>query len=256
MSTCRGVVGAATGYVIKCIDLDYYTPVDVGGACDASLSSVVGAFAGLTETETLCTGGSCLAGTGTLEYQTTFLYDAHGRTCSVQSVNSGSTDNLILGTTYSYDQFDNLLAETSASDLDATTASNFQISYGYDGLMRLISSTRSDADGNFLESNTYTYDAASNITQKVQVLAVTDTPEPSPTETPTQAAATPTAAPTSCLGDCNGDGQVTISELVTLVNIALEQQSLDRCSLGDGNGDGMITIDELMTAVNNALEGC
>jgi hypothetical protein len=256
MSTCRGVVGAATGYVIKCIDLDYYTPVDVGGACDASLSSVVGAFAGLTETETLCTGGSCLAGTGTLEYQTTFLYDAHGRTCSVQSVNSVSTDNLILGTTYSYDQFDNLLAETSASDLDATTASNFQISYGYDGLMRLISSTRSDADGNFLESNTYTYDAASNITQKVQVLAVTDTPEPSPTETPTQAAATPTAAPTSCLGDCNGDGQVTISELVTLVNIALEQQSLDRCPLGDGNGDGMITIDELMTAVNNALEGC
>ena len=59
--------------------MDYYTPVDSGGSCDSTLASAVGAFAGLIETETLCTGGSCLGGTGTLEYQSTYLYDAHGR---------------------------------------------------------------------------------------------------------------------------------------------------------------------------------
>jgi hypothetical protein len=119
--------------------------------------------------------------------------------------------------------------------------------------MRLISSTREDADGNFLESNTYTYDAASNISQRVQVVAVTETPDA--TATPTPSTQTPTPS-TSCLGDCNGDGQVSISELVTMVNISLGEQPLANCPFGHGNDDGMITIDELMVAVNNALEGC
>ena len=111
------------------------------------------------------------------------VYDAHGRTCSVQSVNDA--DELMLGTTYTYDQFDNLVAETSASDLDTSTASNFQATYGYDGLMRLVSMNRTDADGNFLQSITYTYDASSNVTQKVEVVAVTETPTTAPTATPT-----------------------------------------------------------------------
>jgi len=255
MSTCRGVVDASAGYAIKCIDMDYYTPVSTGGSCDSTLSSAVGAFAGLMNTETLCTGGSCLSGTGTMEYQTTYLYDAHGRVCSVQSVNSQSSSNLILGTTYTYDQFDNLTAETSASDLDTSTSSNYQMSYGYDGLMRLVSSTRSDASGNFLESNTYTYDAASNITQRVQVVAVTETPTPGATETPSVPVSTPTSQPSGCAGDCNGDGQVTIDELITLVNVSLGEAPL-ACPSADLNGDGTISIDELMVAVNNALLGC
>src|SRR5262249_11779767 len=92
MSNCRGGGDATSGYVIKCIDMDYYQPTDTGGSCDSTLASVVGAFAGLMKTETLCTGGSCLSGSGTLEYQTTYLYDAHGRACSVQSLNSLATN--------------------------------------------------------------------------------------------------------------------------------------------------------------------
>jgi YD repeat-containing protein len=249
MSTCRGVVSGPSTYAIKCLDTDYYTPVDVGGSCDASLATVVGAYAGLIETEMLCTGGSCLSGTGTLEYQTTYLYDAHGRACSVQSVNDQTSDNLVLGTTYTYDQFDNLVAETSASDLDDSTASNFQTTYGYDGLMRLVSMVRADGDGDFLQSIDYTYDAASNVIQEVEVQAVSETPA---VGTPTPR---PTRTPGGCAGDCNGDGEVTIDELVGLVNTSLGDAPLT-CPSDDLNGDGEIEIDELLVAVNNALVGC
>ncbi|MDX2165432.1 MAG: hypothetical protein SF182_00135 [Deltaproteobacteria bacterium] len=264
MSTCRGVVAPGGGTVIKCIDMDYYTPVDSGGSCDSSLDEVVGAYAGMLQTETLCTGGSCLAGTGTLEYQTTYLYDAHGRTCSVQSLNSQSSNNLILGTTYSYDQFNNLVAETSASDLDSSTDSNFATTYGYDGLARLVSMSRNDADGNFLQSITYTYDAASNVTQQVEVVAVTMTPTSAPTATPTVAPSeTPTAiGPTStptvagpCVGDCNGNGAVTIDDLMNMISTALGETPLT-CTAGDPNGDGVIEINEIIQAVDNSLDGC
>ena len=253
MSTCRGVVTSPATYAVKCIDTDYYTPVDVGGSCDAGLATAVGAYAGLVETEMLCTGGSCLSGTGTLEVQTTYLYDAHGRACSVQSVNDQSADTLVLGTTYTYDQFDNLVAETSASDLDASTASNFQTTYGYDGLMRMVSMVRADGAGTFLQSIDYTYDAASNVIQKVEVESVPDTPTAGPTAgTPTPR---PTRTPGGCAGDCNGDGEVTINELIGLVNTSLGDAPLT-CPSDDLNGDGEIEIDELLVAVHNALVGC
>lgn len=59
-----------------------------------------------------------------------------------------------------------------------------------------------------------------------------------------------------CVGDCNGDGQVTIDEILTMVNIALGNLDIASCMNGDANGDGHITIDEILTAVNNALNGC
>lgn len=67
-------------------------------------------------------------------------------------------------------------------------------------------------------------------------------------------AATSMAA--GCIGDCGGDGDVSIDELITGVNIALGNQSLASCPAFDGNGDGQVTIDELITGVNNALNGC
>ncbi len=63
------------------------------------------------------------------------------------------------------------------------------------------------------------------------------------------------AAPT-CDGDCSGDGQVTVDELLTLVNIALGNTSVAACPAGDANGNGSVTVDEILTAVNNALNGC
>jgi hypothetical protein len=41
-----------------------------------------------------------------------------------------------------------------------------------------------------------------------------------------------------------------------MVNIALDETPLDACTAGDANGDGKITVDEIVLAVNNALEGC
>ncbi len=64
-----------------------------------------------------------------------------------------------------------------------------------------------------------------------------------------------TPSPT-CTGDCNGDGIVTVDEIITMVNIALGNAPITECEAGDANGDGQITVDEILTAVNAALNGC
>ncbi len=74
------------------------------------------------------------------------------------------------------------------------------------------------------------------------------TPAPTPTVTPTP--------PRVCVGDCGGDGEVTIEELILMVNIALGSTPVQNCLAGDANGDGDITIDEIIQAVNRALGGC
>lgn len=88
---------------------------------------------------------------------------------------------------------------------------------------------------------------------------ITATPTISQTPTPITPSPTPTETappPPACLGDCNGDGQVTVDEVVTLVNIALGNTSVDACRNGDVDGGGAITVDEIVTALNLALDGC
>jgi hypothetical protein len=60
----------------------------------------------------------------------------------------------------------------------------------------------------------------------------------------------------SCPGDCTGNGEVTVDELITLVNIALGSAELSACPAGNANGDSIITVDEIILAVNAALGGC
>ncbi len=82
---------------------------------------------------------------------------------------------------------------------------------------------------------------------------------PAPTQTPTGGTATPTVAPAClmpCAGDCNGNCEVTIDELITMVNVALETFPVTRCVAGDANNDQTITINELILAVNRSLNGC
>jgi kumamolisin len=62
--------------------------------------------------------------------------------------------------------------------------------------------------------------------------------------------------PSACTGDCNGDGTVTIDELILGVDIALGATAVNACPLMDTNHDGEITIDELIAATNRALNGC
>ncbi len=66
---------------------------------------------------------------------------------------------------------------------------------------------------------------------------------------------TPTPTP-ACAGDCNGDGEVTVDEIVWLVVLALSGGPQDDCARGDTNRDGAITVDEVIAAVNRALAGC
>jgi len=57
-----------------------------------------------------------------------------------------------------------------------------------------------------------------------------------------------------CIGDCNGDGHVTIDEIITGVNIALGNADLSTCESYDINGQ--VTVAAILTAVNEALNGC
>jgi CSLREA domain-containing protein len=59
-----------------------------------------------------------------------------------------------------------------------------------------------------------------------------------------------------CVGDCDGNGQVALDDILTMVNIALGNAEVWVCELGDSNKDDLITVDEILTAVNNALNGC
>ncbi len=59
-----------------------------------------------------------------------------------------------------------------------------------------------------------------------------------------------------CNGDCDGSGNVTVSELITSVNIALGNTGLSTCVAGDADRSGEITISEIVQAVDFALNGC
>jgi outer membrane protein assembly factor BamB len=65
--------------------------------------------------------------------------------------------------------------------------------------------------------------------------------------------ARPSAA---CVGDCNGDGRVTIDELVRGVKVALEAAPIDACDAMDNDRDGAVSIAELVLGVNKDLSGC
>ncbi|MBX3026224.1 S8 family serine peptidase [bacterium] len=54
-------------------------------------------------------------------------------------------------------------------------------------------------------------------------------------------------------GDCDGDGRVTIDELVLGVRIALGEATPAICPAADGDGDGAVAIAELIAAVGQAL---
>jgi len=72
------------------------------------------------------------------------------------------------------------------------------------------------------------------------------TPTPSPTPTPASAI---------CAGDCDGDGVVTVDEVVTLVNIALAAAPPSACPHRDSEA-ATVDITLVIQAVRNALGDC
>lgn len=84
-----------------------------------------------------------------------------------------------------------------------------------------------------------------------------------PTETPNQClpgcapAATPTSAPAPhCAADCNGDGVVTVPELISSINVALGRAPLSACPASDGDGDSAVLIEDLINGIGGAVGGC
>jgi DNA-binding beta-propeller fold protein YncE len=60
-----------------------------------------------------------------------------------------------------------------------------------------------------------------------------------------------------CSGDCDGDGQVTVDEILTLVNIALGAEDVRKCSTVEAaSTQTAVAITEILRAINNALHGC
>ena len=66
----------------------------------------------------------------------------------------------------------------------------------------------------------------------------------------------PHAARAACTGDCDADHIVAINELLTGVNILLGSADMSVCEPFDRNGDGRVSVDELIDGVNDALQGC
>jgi hypothetical protein len=63
-------------------------------------------------------------------------------------------------------------------------------------------------------------------------------------------------APPTCPGDVDGDGTVTLAELIVGVRIALGELSVDDGPAFDLDGDGVVTIVELLAAIDGSLGEC
>lgn len=92
----------------------------------------------------------------------------------------------------------------------------------------------------------------------VFTVRLTNRPPP-PTATPTLGAPrtptpTATAAPAACAGDCDGNGVVTVAELIAGVASVLDGGR--PCAALDRDGDGVAIVGEMIAAVNALLAGC
>lgn len=102
--------------------------------------------------------------------------------------------------------------------------------------------------------------ATSTATRSATATSTPTVPVPTATASATVTATLPeptaTGGPEPCTGDCSADGEVTVDELLLMVNIALGSADPSACPPGDPSGDGEVTIDEILTATNAALNGC
>jgi len=67
---------------------------------------------------------------------------------------------------------------------------------------------------------------------------------------------TTSARITYCPGDCDDDGNVTVDELLSGINVALGDADVATCPAFDRTADDRVTVDEIVAAVDSALDGC
>lgn len=70
------------------------------------------------------------------------------------------------------------------------------------------------------------------------------------------ASAASAGPPQSCAGDCDGNGEITIDELVLIRDIVAEQALPSACLAADADTNGIVTQEELDQARLNALGPC
>jgi cysteine-rich repeat protein len=68
--------------------------------------------------------------------------------------------------------------------------------------------------------------------------------------------AAPVGAGFVCPGDCDLSGSVEVSDVVLSVRASLELIEVSVCESADANGDGEVTISELISVVVASLAGC
>jgi len=95
----------------------------------------------------------------------------------------------------------------------------------------------------------------------VRITGFDPTPTPTrPTPTPTStSSSTPTATATPtphCPGDCNRDGKLTIDELMTSVDVALDVLPITACPSVDLDHDAAVEVNELTAVVDALLSQC
>jgi N-acetylneuraminic acid mutarotase len=83
---------------------------------------------------------------------------------------------------------------------------------------------------------------------------LTLTPTATPTNIPTRAVP-PTPTPRPCVGDCDASGDVTVNELITMVNIVLGSADASACPHGIPSGVS-VDITVIIQAVGYALTNC
>lgn len=66
----------------------------------------------------------------------------------------------------------------------------------------------------------------------------------------------PEVAKGVCAGDCDGDGRITVDELMTGISISLGETPAADCAAIDVDRDDQVGVNELVGAVAWALEGC
>jgi hypothetical protein len=86
----------------------------------------------------------------------------------------------------------------------------------------------------------------------------TAAPRITPTRTvPPRTSPSPAVSPPAgCRGDCNGDGTVTVDELLLMTEIAFGDQPASACPNGDSDRNQLITAYEIVAAARSVLQGC
>lgn len=93
-----------------------------------------------------------------------YTYDGYGSIRQITTQDDSGNDPVIVS--YTYDTATKFVISESYRCASGTKLLNRDVSYSYDGIGRLIGMASTDPEGNHIETISYTYDAATNVTTR------------------------------------------------------------------------------------------